>query len=224
MDGILTAFANSPDRGRGLARDFRVRWTIEELGRICDVKLVGVTDLKKPGHRSLHPFGQIPTWQEHGLELFESGAIVLHLAQQYEGLLPEETSARARAIAWVFASTDTIEPPIWDWDLARMVESHQPWHSMRQPMLEARIQQRLGQLAVWLGARDWLEGSFTLGDLMMVTVLRRLHGSGLLEEHPSLAAFVARGEDRPAFRRALAAQKADFETSSAATFGTGEPA
>lgn len=208
MRAVLTAFADSPDRGRGLARDFRVRWALEEVGQTCDLRLVGLAELKTPEYRALHPFGQIPAWQEEGLDLFESGTIVLHLAQEHRGLLPGDPAARARATAWVFAALDTVEPPIWDWDLARMVEGHQPWHAERQPMLEARIRRRLGELAAWLGESDWLEGPFTVGDLMMVTVLRRLLGSGMLEDHPALAAYVARGEARPAFRRAFAAQKA----------------
>jgi glutathione S-transferase len=222
MRAVLTAFANSPDRGRGLARDFRIRWALEELGQACDVRLVGLSDLKTPAHRTLHPFGQIPTWEEEGLVLFESGAIVLHLAERHPGLLPRDTACRARAMAWVFAAIDTVEPPIWDWDLARMLESDEPWHAQRQPVLEARIRQRLGQLAIWLGENKWLEGSFTLGDLMMVTVLRRLHGSKLLNEQSSLADYVARGEARPAFRRAITAQKADFDASSAATTVKGQ--
>lgn len=211
MPAILTAFANSPDRGRALARDFRVRWALEEVGQIYDVRLVSFDDLKTAAYRSLQPFGQIPAWQEDGLDLFESGAIVLHLAQRYPGILPRNEAGRARAIAWVFAAIDTVEPPIWDWDLARMVERQKPWHAEREPMLKARIHQRLGELAVWLGDAEWLEGSFTAGDLMMVTVLRRLHGSGILEDHPSLAAYVARGEARPAFQRAFAAQRAVFD-------------
>jgi glutathione S-transferase len=208
---ILTAFAASPDLGRGLARDFRVRWTLEELGQTCDVRLVSFAELRTPDYRVLQPFGQIPAWQEDGLDLFESGAIVLYLAQRHPGLLPEETASRARATAWVFAALDTVEPPIWDWDLARMVERHQLWHAERQPMLEARIHKRLQELSEWLGTKDWLEGTFSLGDLMMVSVLRRLDGSGLLQEHPSLVEYIDRGQARPAFRKALAAHKAAFE-------------
>ena len=211
----LTAFAASPDRGRGLARDFRVRWALEELGLTCDVRLVSFDDLGTAGYRRLQPFGQIPAWREEGLDLFESGAIVLHLAQGHPGLLPPDHAGRARATAWVFAALDTVEPPIWDWDLARMVEGDKPWHVARESMLRARIHKRLGELAAWLGDGDWLEGSFTAGDLMMVTVLRRLHGSGMLEDHPTLAAYVARGEIRPAFQRAFAAQKALAERTGA---------
>ncbi len=208
---VLTAFADSPDRGRGLARDFRVRWALEELSQTSDVRLVSFAELKTPEYRVLQPFGQIPAWQEDGLDLFESGAIVLHLAEQYPGLLPDDRAGRARATAWLFAALDTVEPPIWDWDLARMAERHQPWHSERQPMLEARIHTRLQELSEWLGAKDWLEGIFTLGDLMMVSVLRRLEGSGLLQVHPSLADYVERGQARPAFKRAFAAQRQLFE-------------
>ena len=208
MTPTLTAFAASPDRGRGLARDFRVRWALEELGLTCDVRLVSFEELGTPDYRKLQPFGQIPAWREEGLDLFESGAIVLHLAQGHPGLLPPDPAGRARATAWVFAALDTVEPPIWDWDLARMVEGDKPWHAAREPMLRARIRKRLVELAVWLGDGDWLEASFTAGDLMLVTVLRRLHGSGMLEDHPTLAAYVARGEARPAFQRAFAAQQA----------------
>jgi glutathione S-transferase len=208
---VLTAFADSPDRGRGLARDFRVRWALQELGQTSDVRLLSFAELKTPEYRALQPFGQIPVWQEDGLDLFESGAIVLHLAQQHPGLLPDDKFSRARAVAWVFAALDTVEPPIWDWDLARMVERHQPWHAERLPMLEARIHKRLQELSEWLGTKDWLEGTFTLGDLMMVSVLRRLEGSGLLQVHPSLAEYVERGQARPAFKRAFAAQREVFE-------------
>jgi glutathione S-transferase len=211
MPGVLTAFRSSPDRGKALARDFRVRWALEEVGHAYDIRLVSFDDLRTQAYRALHPFGQIPAWQEEGLDLFESGAIVLHLAQRYSGILPEDEMGRARAVAWMFAALDTVEPPIWDWDLARMVEREKPWHAEREPMLRARIQKRLGELSAWLSNADWLEGSFTAGDLMMVTVLRRLHGSGMLEDHPIVAAYVARGEARPAFRRAFAAQRAVFD-------------
>ena len=217
MTPILTVFATSPDRGRGLARDMRVRWALEEVGQSCEIRPVSFAAMKDAPHRARNPFGQIPTWEEGGLVLFESGAIVLHIAEGRTGLLPQDPSARARAIAWIFAAIDTVEPPIWDWDLARMVEGEKPWHVQRQPMLEGRIHQRLGELSGWLGVRDWLEETFSAGDLMMVAVLRRLHGSGLLEAHPALAAYVARGEDRPAFQRAFAAQKAVFDAATGAS-------
>lgn len=215
MRSILTAFATSPDRGRALARDFRVRWALEEVGQPYDVRLLTFDDLSRSEHRRLNPFGQIPTWQDSEVELFESGAIVLHIGQRHPGLLPDDAAGRARAIAWTFAALDTVEPPIWDWDLARMVEGDKSWHVERLPMLESRISRRLGELARWLGESDWLEGEFSLGDLMMVTVLRRLHGSDLLQQYPSLAAYVSRAEQRPAFGRAFAAQKAVFDEASA---------
>jgi glutathione S-transferase len=221
MAGVLTAFADSPDRGRGLARDFRVRWALEELGQTYDVRLVNFRELKTPDYRALQPFGQIPAWKEDGLDLFESGAIVLHLAQRFPGLLPDDRVGRARATAWVLAALNTVEPPIWDWDLARMVERHQPWHAERQPMLEARIHTRLQELSQWLGTKDWLEGTFCIGDLMMVTVLRRLNGSGILDEYASLARYAARGEARPAFVRAFEAQKAVFDASTELMAGRG---
>lgn len=215
MKPVLTGFADSPDRGRGLARDFRIRWACAEVGLEHDTRAVRLAALGDPSHRARHPFGQIPTWEEDGLILFESGAILLHIAQTRPGLLPPGQPDRARAVAWVFAAIDTVEPPIWDWDLARMVEGRQPWHAERQPVLEARIRKPLEDLARWLGNREWLEQGFSVGDLMMVTVLRRLHGSGLLAEHPTIADYVARAEARPAFVRALAAQKAVFDASAA---------
>lgn len=221
MPAVLTAFADSPDRGRGLARDFRVRWALEELGKTYEVRLVSFPELKTPDYRALQPFGQIPTWQEEGLNLFESGAIVLHLAQQHPGLLPHDRASRARAMAWVFAALDTVEPPIWDWDLARMLEPHQPWHAERQPILEARIHKRLGELGIWLGEEEWLDGTFSVGDLMLVSVLRRLKGSGMLDQHQSLEGYVARGEARPAFLRAFEAQKAVFDASTSMMAGKG---
>lgn len=211
MRPVLTAFATSPDRGRGLARDFRVRWALEEVGQPYEVRLLTFAELKQPAHRTLNPFGQIPTWQDGRCALFESGAIVLHIAERHPVLMPDDKVGRVRTMAWMFAAVDTVEPPIWEWDLARMVEGGKPWHAERVPMLEHRIHTRLAELAAWLDQRDWLESEFSAGDLMMVAVLRRLHGSGLLDEHPSVAAFIARGEARPAFCRAFAAQKAVFD-------------
>lgn len=210
MNPILTAFEASPDLGRGLARDMRVRWALEETGQPYDVRLVSFAALKEPAHRARNPFGQIPTWEDGDLSLFESGAIVLHIAERHPGLLPADVTARARAMAWIFAAIDTVEPPIFDLDIAGIVEGDKPWHAERKPMLEARVRKRLGELAAWIGNRDWLEDEFTAGDLMMVTVLRRLQGTDLLEEQPRLAAYVARSEARPAFTRAFAAQRAVF--------------
>ena len=214
MIPVLTAFARSPDRGRGLARDMRVRWACAEVGLAHQQRLLEFPELKAPAHRALNPFGQIPTWEEDGLALFESGAIVLHIAETRPGLLPDDRVARARAKAWLIAALDTVEPPIVDLSSAGIVEGGRPWHTERRPMLEDRVRRRLAELAASLGDPDWLEDGFTVGDPMMVTVLRRAP-AGLLAEHPALAAYVARGEARPAFARAFAAQKAVFDAGTA---------
>ena len=208
MHPVITAFERSPDRGRGLARDMRVRWALEEVGQPYDVRLVSFAEMKQPAHLALHPFGQIPTYEEGGLALFESGAIILHLAQRHPGLLPEDADARARAIAWMFAALNTVEPPIVEFGMAKLLERDKPWFAERQAMLEERVRTRLGQLSRRLGDADWLDDAFSAGDLLMVTVLRRLDGHGLVEEYPNLAAHVARGEARPAYQRAFAAQLA----------------
>ncbi|KQU76366.1 glutathione S-transferase [Aminobacter sp. DSM 101952] len=214
MTPTITAFERSPDRGRGQARDMRVRWALEEVGQSYDVRLVSFPELKKPAHRALHPFGQIPTYEEGDLVLFESGAIVLHVAERHAGLLPDDANARARAITWMFAALSTLEPPIVDREIARLVERDEPWFAQRMPIVEDRIRGRLGELSVRLGDAGWLDDAFSAGDLIMVMVLRRLNGSGLLEEYPNLAAYVARGEARPAFKRAFAAQLAVFTAAS----------
>ena len=210
MTPTITAFARSPDRGRGLARDMRVRWALEEVGQPYAVRLVSFSEMKEPAHRALHPFGQIPTYEEGELALFESGAIILHIAEHHAGLLPEEANARARAIGWMFAALNTVEPPIVDRSSALLTERDKPWHEERLPILEDRIRVRLGQLAGRLGEAAWLDGAFSAGDLLMVTVLRRLDGSGLVDKYPNLCAYVARGEARPAYQRAFAAQLAVF--------------
>ena len=210
MPITITAFESSPDRGRGLARDMPVRWALEEVGQPYDVRLVSFDAMKQPAHLALQPFGQIPTYEDGDVALFESGAIVFHVAERHAGLLPEDAAARARAIAWMFAAQSTIEPPILDLSTARMVESDKPWSAQRMPLVEDRVRNRLAQLSRRLGDADWLDGAFTAGDLLMVAVLRRLKASGLLDEHPNLAAYVARGEARPAFGRAFDAQLAVF--------------
>jgi glutathione S-transferase len=210
MTPIITAFENSPDRGRGLARDLRVRWALEELGQPYDVRLVSFREMKEPAHRRLHPFGQIPTYEEDELALFESGAIVLHVAQRHAGLLPTSGTDRARAIAWMFAALNTVEPPIVERSMATILERDKPWYAERLVMLDERVRVRLRELSTRLGDGDWLEGDFNAGDLLMVTVLRRLEGSGLLDTFRSLTEYVARGEARPAYQRAFAAQLAVF--------------
>src|SRR6516164_3223080 len=181
MTITITAFERSPDRGKGLARDMRVRWALEEVGQPYDVRLLSFGAMKEPAHRSLHPFGQIPTYQEGDLALFESGAIVLHIADRHAGLLPQDANARARAIAWMFAALSTVEPPIVELGTAALLERDKPWYEARRPILQDRVRQRLDQLAARLGEAEWLDGAFSAGDLLMVTVLRRLDGTGLLE-------------------------------------------
>lgn len=207
---VITAFERSPDRGRGLARDMRVRWALEEVGQAYEVRLVSFSAMKEPAHRALHPFGQIPTYEEGDLVLFESGAIVLHIAECHAGLLPDDANARARAITWMFAALNTVEPPILDLQTIRFLERDRTWYEERLPLVENRIRDRLGELANRLGDADWLDGAFSVGDLMMVAVLLRLRASGLLDEYPNLSAYVARGEARPAYKRAFAAQLAVF--------------
>ena len=211
MAPTITAFERSPDRGRGLARDMRARWALEEVGQPYDVRLLSFEALKQPPHLALHPFGQIPTYQDGDLVLFESGAIVLHLAERHGVLLPGDPDARARAIAWMFAALSTMEPPIVEFTMSLLFERGKPWFEARQPILEERVRTRLGQLSQRLGDAEWLDGAFSGGDLMMVSVLLRLGSSGLLDDYPTLAAYVARGESRPAYRRAFDAQREVFE-------------
>ena len=214
MTPTITAFERSPDRGAGQARDMRVRWAFEEVGQPYDVRLVSFREMKEPAHRALHPFGQIPTYEEGDLALFESGAIVLHIAERNAGLLPEDANGRARAITWMFAALSTLEPPIVDLEMAEFLERDETWYEQRLRMIEGRIRGRLGELSGRLGDADWLDSAFSAGDLLMVMVLRRLDGSAMLEEYPNLSAYVARGEARPAFRRAFDAQLAVFTAAS----------
>jgi glutathione S-transferase len=215
MTVTITAFERSPDGGMGLARDTRVRWALEEVGQVYEVRPVSFTAMKEPAHLAVHPFGQIPTYEEGDLVLFESGAIILHIASRHAGLLPEDANARARAITWMFAAVNTVELPILDLVTARFTEGDKPWSKERLPLIADRIRHRLGQLSARLGDAEWLDGAFSAGDLMMVSVLLRTRPSGILNEFPSLAAYVARGEARPAYQRAFAAQLA---------FNTAQPA
>ena len=210
----LTGFAASPDRGRGLARDMRVRWALEEAGRPYEMRLLSFAELKAPEHLALHPFGQIPTYEEDGLVLFESGAIVLHIAQGADGLLPPEPHARARAIQWMFAALNTAEPPIVELDMSGLLEGDKPWFEERKVMLEAQVRKRLGELSRRLGDADWLDGAFSAGDLLMASVLMRCEGPGLLAAYPALVAYLDRARARPAFRRAFEAQLAVFRAAS----------
>ncbi|HZL20935.1 MAG TPA: glutathione S-transferase family protein [Polyangia bacterium] len=208
MTITITAFERSPDGGKGLARDARVRWALEEVGQPYQVRLVSFRALKEPAHLALHPFGQIPTYQEGDLVLFETGSVVFHIAERHAGLLPADANARARAITWMFAALSTVEPPILELVTAKLVEGDKPWRAERLPLVEARIRARLNQLSVRLGEADWLDGAFSAGDLLMVSVLLRLRLSGIVNEFPNLAAYLARGEARPAYQRAFDAQLA----------------
>ena len=212
MTITITAFERSPDGGRGLARDTRVRWALEEVGQPYEVRLVSFRAMKEPAHLALHPFGQIPTYEEGDLALFETGSIVFHIAQHHAGLLPPHSdgnaNARARAITWMFAALNTVEPAILELVTARILEGDKPWTKERLPLVEDRIRTRLHQLSARLGRADWLDGGFSAGDLMMVSVLLRLKSSGILDGYPNLAAYLARGEARPAYKRAFDAQLA----------------
>ena len=210
MIPTVTAFKASPDRGQGLARDTRVRWALEEVGQRYEVRLLAFSEMKEPAHLALHPFGQIPTYEEGDLALFETGAIVFHIAERHAGLLPAEANARARAITWMFAAVNTVEPPILELATATLLEADKSWNDERLPLVKDRVRNRLKQLSIRLGDADWLDGDFSAGDLLMVHVLQRLKRSGILDENPNLAAYVARGEARPAYQRAFAAQWAVF--------------
>jgi glutathione S-transferase len=209
----ITAFAQPPDRGQGLVRDMGVRWAFEELGLAYKVDAIGLDARKGPEHRARQPFGQIPTYRDGTVNLFESGAIVLHLAEHHPGLLPSDPAARARAKMWLIAALSTVEPPIMELSMAFILERDEPWYAARRPMLLARVETRLSELAGYLGDTPWLEGTFSAGDLMMVTVLRRLRPSGVLDTSPTVSAYVTRAEARPAFVRAFAAQLAAYEAS-----------
>jgi glutathione S-transferase len=210
MTPTITAFERSPDGGKGLARDMRVRWALEEVGQPYEVRLVSFGAMKEPAHRALHPFGQIPTYEEGDLVLFESGAIIFHIAERHAGLLPDDANARARAITWMFAALNTVEPPILDLQTTKFLECDKTWYEQRLPLVVDRIRNRLGELSRRLADADWLDGAFSAGDLMMAAVLLRLKPSGMLDGYPNLSAYVARGEARPAYKRAFDAQLAVF--------------
>ena len=223
MIPTITAFESSPDRGQGHARDMRVRWAFEEVGQPYDVRLVSFAEMKQTAHKALHPFGQIPTYQEADLTLFESAGIVFHIAERHPGvLLPDDADARARAVSWMFAALNTMEPTIFDRTLTMILESDKSWYEERLLVLEQRIRGLLAHLSCHLGDADWLDGAFSAADLLMVTVLRRLETSSLLDEFPNLAAYVERGKARPAFMRAFDAQRAVFLEAQAQGFAAPE--
>lgn len=208
MPIVITAFERSPDGGKGLARDTRVRWALEEVGQPYEVRPLSFAEKVEPAHLALHPFGLIPTYEDGDLALFETGSIVLHLGERYGVLLPTDANARSRAITWMFAAVNTVEPPILELSMAKVIEGDRPWTEERLPLVKERVRDRLARLSSHLGAADWLDGAFSAGDLMMVSVLLRVRPSGLLDEFPNLAAYVARGEARPAYVRAFRAQLA----------------
>jgi len=208
MKPTISAFKSSPDKGRGLARDMRIRWALEELGLEYDVELFTFKELKEPAYLKYQPFGQIPFYREGDLVLFESGSIILYLAERHAGLLPKDPNAKARAITWMFAALNTVEPPIVDRSLFVILEKEKPWYHERLPMLDERVTQRLKELSARLGNQEWLDGDFSAGDLLMVTVLRRAESSGLLMKYPNIEAYIARAEARPAYKTAFAAQAA----------------
>jgi glutathione S-transferase len=219
MTPTITAFANSPDKGRGLARDMQVRWALEEVGQPYDVRLVSFKEMKEPAHRALHPFGKIPTYEAGDLALFESGAIVLHIAETHQGLLPEDANARSRAIEWMFAALSTMEPAVVNFTTAKIFERDKSWFEARLPEVEKAVRERVQELSDRLGSADWLDGEFSAGDLMMIGVLRRLSSSKILDDYPNIKAYIARGEARPAFQRAFEAQLKVFKAAQAVSGG-----
>lgn len=202
----VTAFERSPDGGMGFARDTRVRWALEEVGQPYNVRGVSFKAMKEPAYLALHPFGSIPTYQEGDLVLFESGAIIFHIADRHQGLLPDDANARARAITWMFAAISTIEPVIIERENTRFQESDKAWYAQRMSIVEDRIRVRLRDLSNRLADADWLDGAFSAGDLVMVSVLQRLKPTGMLDEYQNLSDYVARGEARQSYRRAFEAQ------------------
>ncbi|WP_246057708.1 glutathione S-transferase family protein [Arenibacterium halophilum] len=207
----LTAFKDSPDKGAGLARDMRVRWALEEVGQPYDVRLVTSQQMKNPAHLARQPFGQIPAYEDGDVAMFESGAIVLHIAEHHPVLLPRDSVQRARALSWLFAALSTVEPPILERETVRFFETDKPWQAERFDMVDARIRARLDQLAAALGDADWFAGAFSAADIVMVHAIRRLDGAGILEGYPRLGAYIARAETQPAYQRAFAAQYQVFQ-------------
>lgn len=212
MTPTITAFAASPDRGRGLARDMRIRWALEEAGQAYDVRLLTFVEMKEPAHLALNPFGQIPTYEDGEVALFETGSILLHIAEHHPGLLPTDAAGRGRAISWMFAAVNTVEPPILEFQNAKLFEADKSWSAERLPIVEERVRVRLKQLSEHLGDAEWLDGAFSVADIMMVHVVQRLKASGILNPFATLVAYIARAEARPAYQRAFAAQHAVFKS------------
>lgn len=206
----ISAYNWVPDFAKGLVRDLRVRWALEEAGLPYKVELINHREKNSESYRARQPFGQVPVYQEGDLTLFESGSIVLHIAGKTEVLLPREDPARARAVMWIFAALNSVEPSFEGLAQCRVFSAGEPWTKEALPVFERQVKKRLTDIEQYLTGREWLEDRFTAGDLMMTTVLRRLSQNPLIGEHPTLRDYVARAEARPAFARAFQAHMADF--------------
>ena len=210
-DVEITAFRWVPPFAAGLVRDLRIRWALEEIERPYRVRLLDALNPRPHEYFAEQPFGQVPAYRDQDVQLFESGAILIHLGLQDERLLPRETEPRMRSIAWLIAALNSVEPIFFELATINIFAKGEAWTEERKPQVIENIRKRLALLAEALGGNEWFEGRFTIGNLMMVSVLRNLRKSGLVEEQPTLAAFQKRGEERPAFQRALADQLAVFE-------------
>lgn len=207
----VTAFKWVPPFAQGVVRDLRVRWALEEAGIPYNERLLGLGDQDDPEYRAVQPWGQVPVIEEDGLALFESGAIVLRIAERSEVLCPEDDAGRAKMIQWVFAALNSIEPHLGALAAIDLFHKDEPWAKLRRPSAEAFARLKLASLAKRLKGRDYLEDRFTAGDLMMATVLRIARDTDLVTSDPVLGPYLARCEARPAFQRALKAQMAPFE-------------
>ena len=211
----ITGFTWVPDFARGYVRDTRARWAFEEVNLPYKVRLIDFDEVKSTAHRNLQPFGQIPTYADGEVEIFESGAIAIRIAERGSGLMPTDAAGRARAIQWVIAALNSVEPFVMQLAVVDLFEADKPWSAERRPGVVEAIRSRLHDLSEALGDKQWLDGDFSVGDLTMVSVLRQLHDSGLLADDPRLAAYVERGEARPAFQQAMSDHLATFETADA---------
>ena len=212
----LTAFRSVPPFAQGLVRDVRVRWALEEAGIPYEERLVGGAEERATAaYRALQPFGQVPAIETDGLKLFESGAIVMHIAERSEALMPADANGQARTRAWMFAAVNTVEPPIQNLAGIDLFHADEAWTHARRPMVVEMVQNRLGALEDWLDGRDYLEGRFTAGDLLMTTVLRMLRHTEIVAGRPALKAYQERCEARPAFRKALADHLRPFQAGAA---------
>lgn len=207
----ISAFQYVPPFAQGVVRDLRVRWALEEAGLLYDVRLIGPPDQRSPDYLALQPFGQVPMLQDGDFTMFESGAIVLHIAQRSGALFPREEAGRARATTWIFAALNTLEVPIQQLAAIDFFYAEEEWAKQRRPGAVEDVHVRLRQLSAWLGERDYLDGAFSAGDLMMTTVLRILRHTTMVEAYPNLKAYQQRCEARPAFQKALRDQMAAFE-------------